>query len=291
MVEFKELFPDYAAYSNDSYLMNTVTTSLLREIAQKLPRVYQQLKFDTPNLILDGTMRNACDIVSLYTNNDKTNHWGFEYIVRDFDSQVRDFEHVKFHKFMDAMRDLGKSDVILKALNSIFEDHDFGYRLSDDSTNPWICINPSIGMSVDFEEVILTTSEICQQTAEHIKQAREQLTRADEPRARKDAIRDCLSAMEALMTYLTGTPDIPEADKVMRADTEKWGQGFIVKDGVTLWKMFHNDYKDIRHGNNFDISKISYDEAIYFVDKLLAYVKYLSARALGESSKEEKLIF
>ncbi|XQY91888.1 hypothetical protein ACNRWW_20800 [Metabacillus sp. HB246100] len=143
-------------------------------------------------------------------------------------------------------------------------------------------------MSVDFEEVILSTTELCKQTAEHIRQARVQLTRANELRARKDSIRDCLSAMEALMKHLTKANDIDHADEIMRADKEKWGQSFIVKDGIILWNMFHDKYKDIRHGN-FTISKISYDETIYFIDKLLAYVKYISARAAA--SKKDELIF
>jgi len=42
------------------------------------------------------------------------------------------------------------------------------------------------------------------------------------------------------MCFLTGTDDIVEADKILRSDTEKWGQGFIIKDGITLWNMFHN---------------------------------------------------
>lgn len=56
------------------------------------------------------------------------------------------------------------------------------------------------------------------------------------------------------MCFLTGTDDIVEADKILRSDTEKWGQGFIIKDGITLWNMFHNKYKDISHGNKFNIS-------------------------------------
>lgn len=168
------------------------------------------------------------------------------------------------------------------------EEHDFGYQLTDDPENPWRCINPTVSMSVDFEEVILSTADLCKQTAEHIRQARMQLIRANELRARKDAIRDCLSAMEALMKHLTNANDIDHADEIMRADKEKWGQSFIVKDGIILWNMFHDKYKDIRHGN-FTISEISYDESIYFVDKLLAYVKYISARAVA--TEKDELIF
>lgn len=280
MTTFKRLFPDYDTYSNETYLMNKVTPSLLREIAHKVPKVFQDYKFQSIGLNLDGTMRNICDKVSLYTNNDKTKNWGFEFIVRDLDSQVRDFENVKFHKFMDAMLDLDRMDALQEALNEIFEDHDFGYRLIDKPEQPCISVNPAIGLSVDIEEVIVTTAEICEQTAEHIKQAKIQLTRATELRARKDAVRDCLSAMEALMKYVTNTHDIKEADKALRANPEQWEQVSIAKDGIAFWNMFHTKYKDIRHGD-VDISTLSHDEAIYFIDKILAFVKYNSARAMG----------
>lgn len=50
--------------------------------------------------------------------------------------------------------------------------------------------------------------------------------------------------------------------------------------------MFHNKYKDIRHGNNFNLSNINHDEAIYFVDRLLAFVKFLIARAVKEEPRD-----
>ncbi|WP_226341376.1 hypothetical protein [Staphylococcus aureus] len=247
-MEFKKQFPDYLNYKNEEYLMNVVTEELLREIAQRLPRVYIQQKQQNRYLNLDETIKNACDVVSIYTNNKNR---GYDFIIRDFEEQVVDFKKIgKFHKFMDATSELAKND-------NVFEDYNFGYKLTNESKYNWLCINPNVGEVVNFEELIITTSELCKQTAEHIKQAQEQLNRVNELRARKDAIRDCLSAMEALMTYLTGTTDISAADKAMRDDEETWGQGFIIKEGITMWNMFHNKYKDIRHGNNFDISLIS----------------------------------
>jgi len=285
IVKFKDIFPDHNLYSNDDYLMNNVTDSLLREVSQTLPRLLIDRKQVIKNLSLDGTLQNMCNVVSLYTNNENTIHWGYNFIINDFHLQMKDFKHARFHKFMDAMLELSNFDETFKdALNEIFEDHNLGYRLTGDPDKPWACINPATGMVVDMDEVIVSTDELCEQTAEHIKQAKQQLTRAQELRARKDAIRDCLSAMEALMKHLTGTKDIDNADYTMRKSPDKWGQPFIVRDGITLWNMFHNKYRDIRHGD-FDISKVSYHEAIYFVDKLLAYVKYISAKEIDNKNE------
>lgn len=293
IVKFKDIFPEYKSYSNDDYLMNYVTDSLLREIGQTLPILLIDRKQVKKNLSLDGTLQNMCNVVSLYTNNENTAHWGYNFIIKDFHAQLKDFKHVRFDKFMNAMLELSNFDETFKdALNDIFEDHGLGYKLTRDFDKPWVCINPAVGMVVDMDEVILSTDELCKQTAEHIRQAKQQLTRVQELRARKDAIRDCLSAMEALMKHLTDAKDIDNADDTMRKNPDKWGQAFIVRDGIKLWNMFHNKYKDIRHGD-FDISKISYNEAVYFIDQLMAYVKYISAKATDKKNEtiEEELIF
>jgi hypothetical protein len=288
-VKFKDLFPDYQAYSNDDFFMNKVTYNLLKELSFKLPKLLVERTRTSRGLNLDGTFRNMCDVVSGYTNNEKTTNWGFDYIIRDFENQMPDFQNVKFHKFMDCILELKK--YILnpeKELNDIFEEYDFGYRLTEDPEKPWISINPSIGMAVKFDEVIQSTKDVCMQTSEHIKQTKEQLTRATEPRARKDAIRDCLSAMEALMKKITVTEDIKDADKKMRDDIEVWGPKEITGDGIKLWNLFHRLYPDTRHGDP-EITEISYEQAIYFVERILAYVKYISTPAVDE--KEVELIF
>lgn len=291
IVKFKELFPDYKYYSNEEYLMSTVSKELLRAISQTLPRRLYAIRKTKPGLNVDGTLKNMCDIVSLHTNSRNTNNWGYDYLTRDFINLFEEFEDIHFHKFMDAVLELSNMDeIFLNELNEIFEDHDFGYKLTGDSNKPWVTVNSNIGLATNITDVIISTEQISRQTADHIRQAQKQLVRAGELRARKDAIRDCLSAMESLMTHLTGTIDIDNADRLMRENPEKWGQSFIVKDGIILWNMFHNRYKDIRHGN-FNISEISYDEAIYFIDKLLAYVKYISSRAQENKTENENLPF
>lgn len=278
--KFKQAFPDYESYSNEDYYMNEIPDKILITIGQTLPRQLHKLKQIQPALSLDGTAKNMCDKVSYYTGNEGTTNWGWDFIIRDFQRQLGDLKFLKFHKFMDCVVELSLFGIdTVEELNEIFDDNNFGYRLTDDSDNPWRCINPGIGHAVDIDEVIVTTADICKQSAEHIKQAKEQLTKASNLRARKDAIRDCLSAMEALMKHVTHTTDIKDADRIMRDDPETWGQSRIVREGISLWNMFHNDYRDIRHGD-FDISDITYEETVFFTDKLLAYVKYLSSVAI-----------
>jgi len=84
--------------------MNEVTESLLREISKAM-REYRR-KVDAYSL--DSNMITACNIVSMYMNNDNTTNWDFDFVVRDFDCQIRDFIGRKFRNFMDAMYESGK---------------------------------------------------------------------------------------------------------------------------------------------------------------------------------------
>jgi len=287
-MKFKDQFPNYRTYSNDTFLMNEVTFEMMKELAYELPKLFVEQAKKLPGLYEKGTFKNMTNDVAGYTNNGSTSNWGWDYLIRDFEESMLDFKgkQIKFHKFMDCMATLLKyvNDHI-EDINDIFEDYDFGYRLTGDIEKPWRCINPNVEMSVDVGEVIQSTEDLCKQTAEHIRQARTQLTRANELRARKDAIRDCLSAMESLMGYLTGVTDIKQADRKIRDDEEKWGSKLITKDGLSLFNFFHKQYDDIRHGNA-EISEISYDEAIYFIDRILAYVKYIAARAVETNNDE-----
>jgi hypothetical protein len=291
-VKFKDLFPDYQAYSNDDFLMNKVTQDLLRELSYKFPKLLIEKAKDWKGpgvLVLARNLKTMCDIVSEYSRNEKTQAWSWDWIKKDFESQMLDLYSVKFHKFMDCIYELAQFlGNATDELNDIFEEHNFGYRLTNDPEKPWISINPNIGMAVEIGEVIESTIDICMQTASHIKQAKEQLIRATEPRARKDAIRDCLSAMEALMKKLTNTKSIEDADELMRADRDTWGPKFIVSEGIKLWRLFHNKYTDIRHGD-FNISEITYEEAIYFVERILAFVKYISTRAVNDVNDKEEV--
>lgn len=61
---------------------------------------------------------------------------------------------------------------------------------------PWININYNVERIYDIGEIIVSSDELSKQTSEHIKQAKEHLERSNDGRARKDAIRECLTAMD-----------------------------------------------------------------------------------------------
>ncbi|EJT6664089.1 hypothetical protein C4D51_09840 [Clostridium perfringens] len=97
------------------------------------------------------------------------------------------------------------------------------------------------------------------QASSHIRQAKEQLSKCEDSRARKDAIRDCLSAMETLLKKITHTNNVNNAVSLMIKDSNTWGPKIIVTDAIKMWKLFHEDYKDIRHGDDY-ISDITVEQ-------------------------------
>ena len=83
-----------------------------------------------------------------------------------------------------------------------------------------------------------------------------------------------MSAMESMLKTITGEKDIKEATRKMR-DDGTWGPDIIVKDGLSLWNRLHDMYPDVRHGNP-EISQLTDEEALYWIERVTIYIKYLS---------------
>ncbi|MGE7053155.1 hypothetical protein ACQKLN_22845 [Paenibacillus glucanolyticus] len=287
MKKFKESYPDHMSYDNETYIMNEVPNKLLTSMPSILIKG-ARLKIDSYSgpgrLVNDSVMEVIVNKIAEYSYVERTKNWGWDYLIRDLERNIDSLGEVPFARFMDAVSDITFNFLeafIVDDLNEIFEFVNFGYRLSDNLEEPWICINHNTTKTIEIESVAELTRKLCKQTADHIEQAKEQLKRSENPRARKDAIRDCLSAMEALMKRITDTKDVSGANNHMVNNREVWGPKVIVTEGHKLWKLFHEDYTDIRHGD-FDISSITLDESRYFIDRILSYVIYISKIALKE---------
>ncbi|ANF94795.1 hypothetical protein [Paenibacillus bovis] len=290
MKKFKNQYPDYKSYLNDDYVMNEVPHKLITSLTSiYIEGVNRKVSnySGIGRLDYDSVMRNIVNKVAEYAYTDLTQNWGGDYLIQDLRRNISELGQLpSFSRIMDSISDLAFNtfdSYITDDLNELFETVGFGYRLTENQEEPWIIINPNIGTSVKIDTIAELTQKLCKQTTDHILQAKEQLKKAENPRARKDAIRDCLSAMEALMKHITNTKDVAGANNLMVKASEVWGPKVIVTDGHKLWKIFHEDYSDIRHGNS-DISNINIEEARYFIDRILIYVDYISKIALKELS-------
>lgn len=261
--------------------MNKINSELIRQVFYCLlqeVKVSKEVYNGRGKLDADGKIRNLCDVISEYTNMPKTEYWGWNYIIKDMEESMFNFSKKPFHKFMDALSRITLvffDGLIIDEINEIFEENKLGYRLVKDESKPWICINPKVGRAIDICVVEENIEELSVQAASHIRQAKEQLSRCEDARARKDAIRDCLSAMETLLKKTTETNSVDNAVSLMIRYSTKWGPKIIVSDGIKMWKLFHENYRDIRHGDE-EISNITYEQSIYFIDRILSYVIYIS---------------
>ena len=183
------------------------------------------------------------------------------------------------HKMMDFLADLCLNSYLsfsVDDMNELLEDLGMGYVLVIDkwSGASWQ-LRASVSSRVEaVEETSLYVKDICSQTLDHLKQAQEHLLNTKNDRDRKDAIRDCMSAMEAMLKTLSGKEDIKDATTVLRA-TNTWGPDIIVKDGLSLWNRMHDLYPDIRHGNP-KVSTISDEEALYWLERITCFIRYMS---------------
>jgi hypothetical protein len=60
-------------------------------------------------------------------------------------------------------------------------------------------------------------------------------------------------------------------------DEKVWGNDQIVKEGNSVWGLLHKHHPDIRHGQPTG-TDINLEEAIYWIDRITAYVRYMAAR-------------
>lgn len=280
---FKDIYLNYDNFSNNDFKMNKIDESFLRNMSSIIieglrNKATKEYSTSHRRLDFDGCMVTICNIVTQFTLEEETKNWGGDFIINDFKDKMLDFYTKPFHKFMDCISKIAigwfKGEII-EELNIAFEEHRFGYRLNNDESNPWVCINPDYNTSIDLQEVITTVEDLCKQTADHIRQYKEQIAKQNNLRARKDAVRDCLSAMESLMKKVTNTNSVSNANNYFIANNNLWGDKMVLTDGHKMWKHIQDTYPDVRHGNE-DITDMSEEEALYYADRILIYVNYIT---------------
>ena len=121
---------------------------------------------------------------------------------------------------------------------------------------------------------------VSQQANEEIRRARKSLEDAGDERAIKDALRSCVSAMEAVVKELGQDDEIGKATKNLRNE-QIWGADCIVKEGLSIFNNMHKMYPDLRHGST-ESSSLTLNEAEYWIGRILNYIQYMD--------KQQKII-
>jgi len=266
---FKQEHSNYQSYQSKDYFVNNLPDSFCSALEGYIARhcrTAQQLK----NIINDIASRIPREL---------TQNWGWDFLIEDLRDYVLDLCKSKFHKAMDFLSDFYErfhGDIELEDFNEFLEDLKLGYILEGDSLGEFSWgIRGDVSSRVEkVEEASVVVKETCSQALEHLEQARQHLLSTRNNRDRKDAIRDCMSAMEAMLKRITGNKDIASATNSMRQDGD-WGSDIIVRDGLSIWNHLHRLYPDIRHGNPTK-SEITDEEALYWIERISYFIKYVS---------------
>ncbi|MEI5948064.1 hypothetical protein WBS58_22435 [Bacillus albus] len=267
-MKFLELHPDFEKYESDKYFTDEIPRQFLDAFKGYI----------IGNVTESGDFRHIIAIIAKYVPCEPGTNWNFPWINTDLDDVIwKLFNKNRFPKFMDCIGEITKNyfDENLDDINEILEDSSIGYTLSlTKYEGPIWDIRESIesrteAVSEALDELLFTYEN----TSQHLNQAKEQLARIETPRARKDALRDCVSALESHLKYLSPKNDFRSA--VTELVSRDIGSKKIIRDALTIWTYVHEDLPDIRHGHTEDIA-LSSEEVLYWIDRIMALIKYLS---------------
>lgn len=267
-MKFTDLHNDYKNYISENYY----TDEMPRDFVQAFKG------YIIGNVDNVEEFKRIIATIAKYVPCEPGTNWGFPWLNQDLDDVVwRLYEKKRFNKFMDCIGEVVinhfRNEV--EDINEILEDSRVGYVLQINSYYDvtWVT-REDIENSI--ESVKETIDEIpfnFENTIQHLEQAKEQLSRIDNPRARKDALRDCVSALEAHLKYLSGINDF--RNSVNELVERNIGNKKILRDALTIWTFVHEDVPDIRHGHSEDID-FEKEEVLYYIDRTTALIKYLS---------------
>jgi hypothetical protein len=278
-MSFREDFPYYEAFQDGKYIYTKMPSGVVSALKGLILRFAETSK----------DLKKICNDIAICIPHEPTTNWGQDFLINDLGDLLDALSTKKIYKFMDYLISFVQTQnsfELVEDLNNLFEENSFGYRIVYDKEGwfdcYWQIYKEPERIIEPITVAIKETEDICAQAKSHLEQAKEQLRKTDNPRAMKDALRDCLSAMEALVKKLSGSDDFDNAINLLKSD-DRWSPKNIIRDDSRIWNKIHSLYPDIRHGTA-EPSNISKEEAYYWIDRLIAFVVYL-ARKNKEISK------
>jgi hypothetical protein len=267
-MRFKEQHKDYKGYESDEFVMDEVPAGFSSALQG----------FITGHCKKDTSLKAVINHMAGIIPTAPTQNWGRDFLINDLSDNAFLLCKEPFHKTMDFLADLCVEFSIKKnLLNEFLEDQNIGYELElngSGASYSWITREDVTSRTDAIEETSRQVKSICSQTLDHLEQAKEHLLHTKKDRDRKDAVRDCLSALETMLKKLSGEKDIKDATKKLR-DSKSWGEDIILKDGLSLWDRMHDLYPDMRHGNPIK-SAITDEAALYWLERITCFIRYMA---------------
>lgn len=270
MKRFKESHPNYNTYQSARYCTDQVPANFTDGVIGLIAKHASD----------EGYLRSVVDDVRAAIPQSPTNNSGWSWLNDDLWSAFRKLEKSSFSKYMDgltaAIDNLGSE--FGSDLNEFIEETNFGYEIlyyKSLTNREWALRDESTHSVLDsIAETHDTLPDYFQSTIDHLKAAADQVSKGDNERAWKNALRDAVSASEALYKSLSGEDDIGAAYSRLK-ESGQWGNVEILKEGFTIYRQVNSKYVDVRHGHHKN-SGLQQAEAYYLIDRLLAWIRYMN---------------
>lgn len=273
-MSFKNDNPDWKVCMEDAWNMKSIPHEVWPELCGLIR------KASTNEHVLKAILNSIAEILPCET----TASWSWSWLEREISEYVSNIRakvaNGRFDKFMDCLMVLVEvGDLSIDDINDFLEEHKIGYYCEKDAfkgTYHWISRDKSLLVD-EMNETQAVIESVSHQAYEEFERAKVSLESATEERARKDAVRSCLSALEAVIKEYGKNQDIKKASKNLR-DSGKWGLDDIVKEGDALFSNMHRLYPDLRHGST-ELGSMSMEEAEYWIGRFSNYMRYMKKMA------------
>jgi hypothetical protein len=274
-MKFKDKHPDYQNYTSEKYYYDHLPQEFFNTLQGLITSAATNSEF--PN----GTLRQACDIIANNIPTKPTTNSGWSWLVEDLDYYVRQLRSKKLNKILDTIAALVKeTEIDIENLNEELDDISFGFILEWDRWDgyKWVQVEGTESSVEAIEEALEEVSGEQTNVLEHLIQAKKQITELSSSRARKDALRDCITALESQLKYYSGTKKIEDSIAEIRNEYDVPRK--IIGDAKLIWDRIHDQTPDVRHGSQIN-SELSEAEALYWIDRIMALIKFLAREIEG----------
>ncbi len=284
MGQFAQQFKDYAQYDDGDCYRKSVPANLSGSLAELLVSACgPETKSSTAT-----TMRKVTDDLLTMAGKKPTTNWETGPLKADIRSAYHILEESPFDKFMDATLNAvqrlykahpGAQTALLDKINDTLLSANMGYTVRTvDGTDrlAWEARAEAAAGVASLNATAAAIADVSNEAFEHLEQAKTHLLNPASSRSRKDAVRDAMSAMEAMVKKLAGDNDYDDACKKLR-DEKVWGIDQLIKEAQSVWGFLHKHHPDVRHGQASG-TDITLEEAVYWIERITTFVRYMASR-------------
>jgi hypothetical protein len=269
-MKFKDTHPDYENYTSETHYYDHLPPRFFDAFQGLIVGAIENSEY--PN----GKLRAACDVIARNIPTKPTSNTGWSWLINDLDDFVRQLKSKKLNKILDTVAEVVDAiEINIDDINEVFEEIMFGFRLDylGFSKYQWVQVEGTESYIESIEEAFEDIPKEQINVLENLMHAKKQIRELSETRSRKEALRNCISALESQLKYYSGEKKMEDA--ISKIKDEYNIPRKIISDAKLIWDRIHDQTPDVRHGSHIN-SELSEAEALYWIDRITALVKYLA---------------